>query len=48
MNCSGEEQEKLLCLLEEEDAKKKNTNRLLKDQRNGECLRQWLFVKVLL
>ncbi|XP_026199723.1 R3H domain-containing protein 4 [Anabas testudineus] len=34
MNCSGEEQEKLLCLLEEEDAKKKNTNRLLKDQRN--------------
>ncbi|XP_028260595.1 R3H domain-containing protein 4 [Parambassis ranga] len=34
MNCSGEEQERLLCLLEQEEAKKKNTNRLLKDQRN--------------
>ncbi|XP_008277591.1 R3H domain-containing protein 4 [Stegastes partitus] len=34
MNCSGEEQEKLLSLLEREEAKKKNANRLLKDQRN--------------
>lgn len=46
MNCSGEEQERLLSLLEEEVAKKKNNNRLLKDQRNGECIRQCLFVKV--
>lgn len=36
MNCSGEEQERLLSLLELEEAKKKNTNQLLKDQRNGE------------
>ncbi|KAM9385090.1 R3H domain-containing protein 4 [Pholidichthys leucotaenia] len=34
MNCSGEEQERLLSLLEQEEAKKKNANRLLKDQRN--------------
>ncbi|XP_023147406.1 R3H domain-containing protein 4 [Amphiprion ocellaris] len=34
MNCSGEEQERLLSLLELEEAKKKNANRLLKDQRN--------------
>ncbi|XP_019220789.2 LOW QUALITY PROTEIN: R3H domain-containing protein 4-like [Oreochromis niloticus] len=34
MNCSGEEQERLLSLLELEEAKKKNTNQLLKDQRN--------------
>ncbi|KAF3690756.1 R3H domain-containing protein 4 [Channa argus] len=33
MNCSGEEQEKLLSLLEQEEAKKKIT-RPLKDQRN--------------
>ncbi|XP_061594537.1 R3H domain-containing protein 4 [Cololabis saira] len=33
MNCSGEEQERLLSLLEEEQAKR-NTIRLLKDQRN--------------
>nr|XP_020467686.1 R3H domain-containing protein 4 [Monopterus albus] len=32
MNCSGEEQERLLSLLEQEEAKKKNTSRLLKDQ----------------
>lgn len=38
MNCSGEEQERLLSLLEQEGAKKKNTNRLLKDERNGERL----------
>uniref|UniRef100_A0A673C938 R3H domain containing 4 n=1 Tax=Sphaeramia orbicularis TaxID=375764 RepID=A0A673C938_9TELE len=36
MNCSGEEQERLLSLLEQEDAKKKQSTRLLKDQRNGE------------
>ncbi|KAM9848492.1 R3H domain-containing protein 4 [Aulostomus maculatus] len=34
MNCSGEEQERLLSLLEQEVAKKKSTNPLLKDQRN--------------
>lgn len=34
MNCSGEEQERLLSLLEQEEAKKKNTNRPLKDERN--------------
>uniref|UniRef100_A0A673CAZ3 R3H domain containing 4 n=1 Tax=Sphaeramia orbicularis TaxID=375764 RepID=A0A673CAZ3_9TELE len=34
MNCSGEEQERLLSLLEQEDAKKKQSTRLLKDQRN--------------
>lgn len=34
MNCSGEEQERLLSLLELEEAKKKNANRLFKDQRN--------------
>ncbi|KAK9519490.1 hypothetical protein VZT92_022216 [Zoarces viviparus] len=34
MNCSGEEQERLLSLLEQEVAKKKNTNRPLKDERN--------------
>lgn len=34
MNCSGEEQERLLSLLEEEGAKKKNTSRLPKDGRN--------------
>ncbi|XP_053706953.1 R3H domain-containing protein 4 isoform X1 [Synchiropus splendidus] len=34
MNCSGEEQERLLCLLEQEVAKKKNIHRLFKDQRN--------------
>ncbi|KAI3368632.1 hypothetical protein L3Q82_025635, partial [Scortum barcoo] len=34
MNCSGEEQERLLSLLEEEGAKKKNSSRLLKDERN--------------
>lgn len=35
MNRSGEEQEKLLSLLEEE-ARKKSTDRILKDHRNGE------------
>ncbi|CAB1449853.1 unnamed protein product [Pleuronectes platessa] len=34
MNCSGEEQERLLSLLEQEEAKKKKPNPLLKDQRN--------------
>lgn len=34
MNCSGEEQEKLLSLLELEGAKKKSTSGLLKDERN--------------
>ncbi|XP_034561207.1 R3H domain-containing protein 4 [Notolabrus celidotus] len=34
MNCSGEEQERLLSLLEKEGAKKKTTAKLLKDQRN--------------
>ncbi|XP_034387100.1 R3H domain-containing protein 4 [Cyclopterus lumpus] len=34
MNCSGEEQEKLLSLLEQEEAKKKITKRPLKDERN--------------
>ncbi|XP_029939837.1 R3H domain-containing protein 4 [Salarias fasciatus] len=34
MNCSGEEQERLLSLLEQEGAKKKNANQLVKDQRN--------------
>lgn len=38
MNCSGEEQERLLSLLEEEGAKKKNTSRLPKDGRNGDRL----------
>uniref|UniRef100_A0A3P8WUW4 R3H domain containing 4 n=2 Tax=Cynoglossus semilaevis TaxID=244447 RepID=A0A3P8WUW4_CYNSE len=33
MNCSGEEQERLLSLLEQ-DARKKNTSRFFKDQRN--------------
>lgn len=39
MNCSGEDQERLLSLLEREGAKKKNANRLPEDERNGECLR---------
>ncbi|KAK5607826.1 hypothetical protein CRENBAI_010505 [Crenichthys baileyi] len=34
MNCSGEEQERLLSLLEHEGAKRKNANQLLKDHRN--------------
>ncbi|XP_020511082.2 R3H domain-containing protein 4 [Labrus bergylta] len=34
MNCSGEEQERLLSLLEQEGAQKKTTTKLLKDQRN--------------
>lgn len=34
MNCTGEEQERLLSLLEKEDASKKNTNRLHKDHEN--------------
>ncbi|XP_029285307.1 R3H domain-containing protein 4 [Cottoperca gobio] len=34
MNCSGEEQERLLSLLEQEEAKKKTVNRLRKDERN--------------
>ncbi|KAM4740134.1 R3H domain-containing protein 4 [Anableps anableps] len=34
MNCSGEEQERLLSLLEQEGAKRKNANQLLKDHRN--------------
>ncbi|MEQ2227630.1 hypothetical protein ILYODFUR_000289 [Ilyodon furcidens] len=34
MNCSGEEQDRLLSLLEYEGAKKKNANQLLKDHRN--------------
>ncbi|XP_054644628.1 R3H domain-containing protein 4 isoform X3 [Dunckerocampus dactyliophorus] len=34
MNCSGEEQERLLSLLEREVAKKKHASHLLKDQRN--------------
>ncbi|KAF3835268.1 hypothetical protein F7725_027826 [Dissostichus mawsoni] len=38
MNCSGEEQEKLLSLLELEGAKKKSTSGPLKDERNGEHL----------
>lgn len=38
MNCSGEEQERLLSLLEEEGAKKKNTSRFPKDGRNGDHL----------
>lgn len=38
MNCSGEEQERLLSLLEEEGVKKKNTSRLPKDGRNGDHL----------
>lgn len=37
MNCSGEEQERLLSLLEQ-DARKKNTSRFFKDQRNGELV----------
>lgn len=36
MNVPGEEQERLLSLLEEEEAKRRSTNRLLKDHRNGE------------
>lgn len=36
MNCSGEEQERLLSLLEEEGAKKKSASRLPKDGRNGD------------
>jgi len=35
MSCSGEEQEKLLSLLEQEEAKKRNSSRTLKDERNG-------------
>lgn len=38
MNCSGEEQERLLSLLEQEEARRKKTNQNLKDQRNGEPL----------
>ncbi|XP_030288555.1 R3H domain-containing protein 4 isoform X2 [Sparus aurata] len=34
MNCSGEEQERLLSLLEQEVAKKKTASRLPKDERN--------------
>uniref|UniRef100_A0A8D3DG28 R3H domain containing 4 n=1 Tax=Scophthalmus maximus TaxID=52904 RepID=A0A8D3DG28_SCOMX len=34
MNCSGEEQERLLSLLEQDEAKKKTLSRLLKDPRN--------------
>ncbi|XP_043986333.1 R3H domain-containing protein 4 isoform X2 [Gambusia affinis] len=34
MNCSGEEQERLLSLLEQEGTKRKNANQLLKDHRN--------------
>ncbi|KAM4548834.1 R3H domain-containing protein 4 [Odontesthes bonariensis] len=34
MNCSGEEQERLLSLLEREHAKRNNSNQHLKDQRN--------------
>lgn len=34
MNVPGEEQERLLSLLEEEEAKRRSTNRLLKDHRN--------------
>ncbi|KAM4575389.1 R3H domain-containing protein 4 [Fundulus diaphanus] len=34
MNCSGEEQERLLSLLEQEGARRKNANQLLKDHRN--------------
>lgn len=34
MNCSGEEQERLLSLLEQEGAKRKNVNQILKDHRN--------------
>lgn len=52
MNCSGEEQERLLSLLEEEGAKKKSASRLPKDGRNGDrpfvlvdvrlCVLRWL------
>ncbi|CAF87955.1 unnamed protein product, partial [Tetraodon nigroviridis] len=35
MNCSGEEQERLLSLLEEEGARRKNPGRLPRDGRNG-------------
>ncbi|XP_047231682.1 R3H domain-containing protein 4 [Girardinichthys multiradiatus] len=34
MNCSGEEQDRLLSLLEHEGAKRKNANQLLKDHKN--------------
>ncbi|XP_032426987.1 R3H domain-containing protein 4 [Xiphophorus hellerii] len=34
MNCSGEEQERLLSLLEQEGTNRKNANQLLKDHRN--------------
>lgn len=47
MNCSGEEQERLLSLLEQEGAKKKVT-RPLKDERNGKCFCLCLFVVVLI
>lgn len=40
MNCSGEEQERLLSLLEEEGARKKSASRLPKDGRNGDLC--WL------
>lgn len=36
MNCSGEEQERLLTLLEREGAKRKSASRPPKDERNGE------------
>lgn len=52
MNCSGEEQERLLSLLEEEGARKKSASRLPKDGRNGDrpfvlvdvslCVLRWL------
>ncbi|MEQ2161028.1 hypothetical protein GOODEAATRI_005433, partial [Goodea atripinnis] len=42
MNCSGEEQDRLLSLLEHEGAKRKNANQLLKDHRNGEPLRLFI------
>lgn len=47
MNCSGEEQERLLSLLEREGAKKKTTTKLLKDERNGESYSLCLFVALL-
>lgn len=48
MNCTGEEQERLLSLLEKEDASKKTTNRLHKDHKNGECFQLWLCLLVCL
>lgn len=48
MNCSGEEQERLLSLLEQEEARNKSPKWPLGDKRNGERLAPCSFVSWLL